>query len=434
MKMRRPRTVGGWSVGLAVILVGAVGCLAAEEPDAAAKENETIFRADAGLEIKGLLIAAHQAADRKAWDDAEAAFHKILELAVPDVAKHDALLDMGRMFETNKAYAKVAMVYEGFLERFPNDPAAADVSIRLGRACRELGAFQTALAKFYNALNSSLRLTGGDDVLAAQKKLALKAQFEIAQTHFAKGDYAEAKRFFTRLLALDMTPEDRELVQFRLASTTALLGNPGEAAALAKQFLQEHPDSDSAAETYYLLSQSLQKLGRNDEATQVTLKLLQQEQSREKSAPEVWRRWKLRTGSELASALYENGDAMHALTIYQRLADLDPSPENRWPMVYQIALCFERLRLTQRALEAYTYLVNAPLPTTTAANAVATDLPALKDMAQWKIDYLNWATNVDRDLSRVLKPDWQTAGIQPLKFRETPAEVTDETPAASPEP
>jgi tetratricopeptide (TPR) repeat protein len=401
-----------WSAVLAI--TGGFVTALAEQP----KTSEAVWKAEAGLEIQGLLTVARNAADRKAWADAEAAYHRMLVLAVPDAAKRDALLEMGRMFEKTKAHAKAAMVYEGFLERFRDDPASADVSIRLGRACRELGAFQTALQKFYNALHSSLRVNG-EGAAAAQQKLALKAQFEIAETHFAKGDYAEAKRFFSRLLNLDMTTEDRELVEFRLASTIGLLGDPGEAAALSRRFLTEHTESTRTAETYHLLAQSLQKLGRHDEAAQETLKLLKEEKPRGKEAPDVWRRWQMKTGTELANALYEKGDALNALTIYQRLAELDPRPQWRWPIVYQIGLCFERLRLTQRALEAYAFLLDGEVPKTAAAGVPVADLPALKEMAQWKMDYLRWATDVDHRLSKVLKPDWKTAALQPLKFRET---------------
>lgn len=383
------------------------------------KTDETVFREEASLEIKGLLTVARNAVKSKRWDDAESAFHKILSLAVPDEEKQKALLEMGQMFETAKMTSKVVLVYEAYLEHFRDTPAEPDVYIRLGRACRELGAFQTALAKFYNALHASLRSTDEKSVEAA-KKLALKAQFEIAETHFAKGDYSEAKRFFSRLLAVDMSPADHELVQFRLISTTALLGDSGEAVAVAKTFLNEHPTSGSSAEANYTLAQSLQKLGRLDESAKVTLKLLKEEKPTEKQTPEAWRRWKLRTGSDLANALYEKGDAMDALTIYQRLAELDPAPESRWPVVYQMGLCFERLRLSQRALEAYAYIVKADLPKNTVSKPT-TDLGALKDMAQWKMEYIRWATDVDHSLSQVLKPDWQTAAAgQPLKFRETP--------------
>jgi tetratricopeptide (TPR) repeat protein len=380
----------------------------------------TTLTADTVLEIKGLLTVARNAADRKDFENAESAFQKLLTLAAPDAAKREPLLEMGKMFEKNKAHAKAAMVYEGFLERFRDDPASADISIRLGRACRELGAFQTALGKFYNALHSSLRVTGAE-AGAAQRQLALKAQFEIAETHFAKGDYAEAKRFYTRLLALDMTAEDREVVEFRLASSVSLLGDPGEAAALARTFLAAHPESERTSEASYLLAQSLQKLGRKDEAVQVTLQLLKNEKPRAKEAPEVWRRWKMKTGTELASSLYDKGDALNALSIYQQLAELDSRPEWRWPIVYQIGLCFERLRLTKRALEAYAFIVGGEVPKKADRQSVTADLPGLQEMAQWKMDYLRWATDVDHSLSKVLKPDWKTAAIQPLKFRETAA-------------
>jgi hypothetical protein len=50
-------------------------------------------------------------------------------------------------------------------------------------------------------------------------------------------------------------------------------------------------------------------------------------------------------------------------------------------------------------------------------------------MAQWKIDYLRWATDTDQSLNRILKPDWKTAAVQPLKFRETAVSGSDAPPA-----
>ena len=219
--------------------------------------------------------------------------------------------------------------------------------------------------------------------------------------------------------ALEMTPEDRELVEFRLASAVALLGDPGEAAALARRFLTEHGDSERAAEIYHLLAQSLQKLGRNEDAAQETLKLLKEEKPREKQG----------TGN-LAAVENENGQRAGQRALRKRRCDeradylsaargARPKPEWRWPIVYQIGLCFERLRLTQRALEAYAFFVGGDIPKSAATGTFAADLPALKEMAQWKMDYLRWATDVDHSLSKVLKPDWKTAGLQPLKFRDT---------------
>ncbi len=397
--------------------------------DSGIRSSESVRLANADLEIKGLLTVAQNAVKKSAWSDAEAAYHKILSLPVAAASKRDALLEMGRMFETAGSFAKATMVYEGFLEHFHDDPAAADISIRLGRACRELGAFPTALRKFYNALNSTLRVNGAE-AIAAQQKLALRAQFEIAETHFAKGDYAEAKRFFTRLLTLEMTPDDHELVEFRLAATVALLGDPGESVALARKFLTDHPASSRLSEARYLLAQSLQKLGRGDEAAREMLDLLKAEQPKGAETSPEWQRWKMKTGTELAGALYEKGEIMNALKVYQHLAELDTRPEWRWPIVYQIGLCFERLRLTQRALEAFAYLIDGEVPPTSDKGNAA-DLSSIREMAKWKMDYLRWAADADRSISSVVKPDWKDAAILPLKFRETPIVAPQGTQTAA---
>ena len=413
-----------------------LGCLLAASVATAANAPEDIpdsagvkiWRKQASEEIQGLLTLSRQYTRSKDWVNAEVSFHKILSLAVPDKDKRDSLLEMGQMFEASKNFSKVVLTYESFLERFPEDPAAVDVSIRLGRACRELGAFQSALGKFYNALHDSLR-TVGAEAASQQKKLALRAQFEIAETHFAKGDYAEARRFYTRLVLLEMSEDDRILVQFRLAYTVYLTGDFGESVALNRRFIAEHPDSERTAESYYLLSRSLQKLGRSNEAAKETLNLLKEENSRHTSAPEQWKRWQKRAGTEVASELYEHGDAKTALTIFQRVAELDPSPESRLPAVYQIGLCFERLRLFNRALEAYAYI------TASDAGKGATppgpsDAGGIQEMAQWRVEYLHWMTNADRQLGSVLKPDWQSA-VKPLKFHEA---LPDERSAAAEPP
>jgi len=409
------------------------GCLFAVSVATAASAPEDptdpvgakIWRKQASDEIQGLLTLSRKYAKSKDWVNAEASFHKLLSLSVPDKDKRDAMLEMGQMFETSKDFSKVILTYDSFLERFPEDPSSVDVSIRLGRACRELGAFQSALGKFYNALHDSMRLVGAE-AAEQQKKLALRAQFEIAETHFSKGDYAEARRFYNRLALLEMSDDDRTLVQFRLAYTVYLTGDFGESVALNRRFIAEHPESERTAESYYLLSRSLQKLGRSDEAAKETLNLLKEENSHQTAAPEIWKRWQKRAGSEVASELYEHGDARNALAIFQRVAELDSSPESRLPAVYEIGLCFERLRLFNRALEAYAYITSPDASQKNATPASSGDAGGVKEMAQWRVEYLRWIINADRQLGAVLKPDWQT-DIKPLKFHEAPP---DERPAA----
>jgi len=390
------------------------------QPVGALKPDEVVSRDNANQQIVGLMTAAKKAADEQRWDDAEATYHQIMQLPVPDIDKRKTMIEMGQMFEQHQAYAKAVLIYDEFLERFRDDPINGEISLHDGRACRELGGFKTALNHFYDALHSSLSMDKN------QQKIALRAQFEIAETHFAMGDYTEAKRYFQRLVLLDMSPDDQALVQFQLADTTYLAGDNAEAVAGCRKFLADHPDSPKAPETRYIVTRALQKLGRSDEAAQETLELLRDTKTRSAEDTKTWQHWQKRTGMEVGGELYDSGDILNALAIYQRLAELDPTPLNRLPVVYQIGLCFERLRMVGKALQAYQYI------TDTQVDSSADSVSVLKDMAKWRMGYLRWSTDTDRELGALLKPDWNTADIQPLKFRQSPVQENPGEAATAP--
>jgi tetratricopeptide (TPR) repeat protein len=430
-----------WSrFGLLALLLSSVGALAqnlpesrplADRPDpfpsatpevklpvGAGKSDDQVVRGNAADQILGLMTAAKKAAAEQRWDDAESAYHQIMRLAVPDIDKRKAMIQMGEMFEQAHAYAKAVLIYDEFLERFRDDPVAGEISLHLGRDCRELGAFKTALNHFYDALHSSLSLNKD------QQKIALRAQFEIAETHFVTGDYAEAQRYFQRLVLLEMSPDDLALVQFQLADATYLAGNYAEAIALGRKFVSDHPDAPQVPETRYLLSRALQKLGRSDDAALETLALLKDTKTRDAGNAQIWQRWQLRTGKEVASELYDRGDVMNALAIYQKLAEIDVTPQGRLPIVYQIGLCFERLRMVGKALQAYTYIKDAKVDQPATTTPEQDPISMVKDMAKWRIGYLRWSTDTDRELGALLKPDWNTANLSPLQFRDTPLQQT----------
>jgi hypothetical protein len=93
------------------------------------------------------------------------------------------------------------------------------------------------------------------------------------------------------------------------------------------------------------------------------------------------------------------------LSIYQRLAELDDNPNWRGSTVYQIGLCFERLRHLERAREAYQYILDK-IPVTT--NTTDTDaiiginLSTLREMAQWRINNLSWLEKTEKDVALLL--------------------------------
>lgn len=116
-----------------------------------------------------------------------------------------------------------------------------------------------------------------------------------------------------------------------------------------------------------------------------------------------WLYWKKRTGNQLANEFYEQGDHRSALRIYQTLATLSPDAEWRWPLVYQIGLCQEKMRLTPKAADTYRALMRAMEDNDTFAQ-VPESVQVLRDMARWRLSQLEWDTDVNMRLEALLPP------------------------------
>ncbi|MDD5348996.1 MAG: tetratricopeptide repeat protein [Chthoniobacteraceae bacterium] len=351
--------------------------------------------------IAGYLRLAQNAVQNNNLSVAEAFFERMLNVPAPDIDKRAGLLAMARAYEEAKVYAKAIAVYEKFNHLFPRDAEAPDILLKLGRLYREAGAHQLALDRFYNVLNSVLKINGNE--LPVYKAATLTAQFEIAETYFDVGDYKQANKFFNLISLLDLTPEDRDRATFRALYCLFLLNQYTETIAAAKGFLEQYPDSPNLPETRYIIAMSLKAANRPQEALTYTLDLLRGEKAKAGKDPAAWITWKCKTGNQIANDFYQQGDFLKALTIYQSLATLNEAPDWQWPVIYQMGICFERLRLSTRALEAYQFIVEdhkkvkdpASLPSTAAA---------FSDMARWRMDSLKWQQKTEAQLTSLLGP------------------------------
>jgi outer membrane protein assembly factor BamD (BamD/ComL family) len=285
-------------------------------------------RAGEVASVKSMEIEIQQALELGDTALAEKLFDRLMRLGAPTSRKRDAILRMGRQLEEQqKQPAKAIVVYEQFIQQFPNDPEAPDILLRLGRTYRNTGAYTSALNKFYSVLYSSIQVKTGEDATDS----SLRAKMEIAHTHFAAGEYKEAAELYSRVKLVKMSPEEASEVAFRLAYISFLAGQHAEALSKSEAFLDTYPASPLAPEAQYLKIQSLKKLGRHTEAMKETIELLQAGREFGKKKPAVWAYWQRKTGNEIANELYESGDAFGALTVYQKLAALNDAPDWRGP-------------------------------------------------------------------------------------------------------
>ena len=380
--------------------------------------------------IKSMEIEIQQALEMNENALAEKLFAQLMRLGAPTARKRDAMLRMARQLEEKqKQPAKAIVVYEQFLANFPDDPEAPETLLRLGRLYRATGANASALNKFYSVLYSSLQLKTGDDYT----DYSLRAKMEIAHTHFAAGEFKKAGDLYSKIKLLKMSPEESSEVAFRLAYISYLSGEYANSLTDAQLFLDTFPASPLAPEAQYLFIQSLKKLGRDTEAMKETIELLQAGQKYGKTKPAVWAYWQRKTGNEIANDLYESGDAFGALTIYQKLAALNDAPDWRGPTIYQIGLCYERLRHFDRAREAYRYIIDKiPASTKTASGdaIVGENVSTVRDMAEWRLEHLAWLEKTEKEMFPLINkpiPQPQQPTAAPVSAQAaTPATPTQQ--------
>jgi TolA-binding protein len=350
------------------------------------------------VEAKGLLVLGASLTERGDYAAAEIAYRRILSSAdFTQADQMDAEIGLARTYRLQGSLTKAAAIYEKYLKQFPDDRRVPDVLLDLGRTLRAMGAHRPAIARFYSVINSTLKLPAeGYD---HYQLLAKTAQFEIAETHFEAGNFAEAGKFFLRLRLLDLAPEDRARAHFKSAYALQLAGDPEAAVATLRTFLDQWPQDVNAPEARYLLATTLRQLNRPEEALATTLDLLRDEQSG--TDARRWVYWQRRTGNQLANDFFQAGDTRHALAIYECLATLAPDPAWRLPITYQIGLCHERLRALDQARAAYQGIVD-----TVAAQAAARP-PGVADdegrdlaqMAAWRLAHMDWTDRTDRQLN-----------------------------------
>lgn len=351
-------------------------------------------------EIAGYVKLATLAADQEKWQLAEHFLELIVNLPAPMSDKKKALADIGALYEKKRTFSKAIAIYEKMISVFPGDPETPELIFKVGTLYREAGAYQRAINRFYTVLNSALQVNGHG--IETYRKLTQRAQMEIADTYFLAGENEQAAKFYNLLSRLELAPEEKARVLFKSAHCYYVLGNHDKAITAAQSFLAEFASDPSAPECRYIFASSLKSLKRPQEAFDAVLTLLRTEHARKGAAPEKWVFWQRKTGNEFANDFYQQGDFTSALTIYQTLAQLNDDPEWQWPVVYQMGLCFERLRLVNRAAEAYKFILDEANKPERAGKTLPESCTNLVQMSRWRGEQLAWQHTTETQLSHLL--------------------------------
>lgn len=398
----------------------------AAHPAAEPAAHKTAEPAAENSEVKGLLALGTNLTARGDYAAAEIAFRQVLDgHGFEQADRLRALLALARMHRKQGVFIKASAIYERFLKDYPEDSRVPEVMLDLGRTLRAMGAHKLAIARFYSVINSTLKLNS--EGFSQYQLLARTAQFEIAETLYESGDFAEAAKFFLRLRLLDLAPADRARAHFKAACAQRLTGDQETAAITLRSYLEQWPEDENVPEARYLLAATLRQLNRPQEALAITLDLLQGEQAHSGADAKRWAYWQRRTGNQLANEFFQAGDTANALAIYRGLATLAPEPAWRLPVMYQIALCQERLRQSADARATYESIRDALVPAA-GAPAPSAELAELARMVAWRLSQLDWRDRTDHQLSLF----FETTTGRPPPAPAQPAQTAHDLNGGSP--
>ena len=351
-------------------------------------------------EIAGYAQLAKEAADKEKWPLADHFLRLLVELPCEVGEKKAALREIADEYEKHKQLTKAVAIYEKMIELFPQDSDLPHLFFKVGQLYRETGAYGRAVSRFYSVLNTALKIN--ERGVESYRDLSQRAQMEIAETYLSTGDYKQASKFFQLLARGELAEELRSKVDFKSLHCLFLLDESAKSVVAAGKFLENYPDDESVPEVRFIQASALRTTGRKKEAFDAVLVLLRAEKPRREKAPDRWAYWQKKTGNEFANEFYKQGDFLSALTIYQTLAKLGEEPDWQWPVIYQMGLCFERLRLVSRAGESYKYIIDQAKKTESEGGKLSEQGTNLLQMAQWRGEQLAWQYSAETRLQRLL--------------------------------
>ena len=369
--------------------------------------------AEARTGIAAYADLARKAADEEKWPLADHFLGLLAGVDAPMEEKKAAFKELAEDYAKRSLFARAIAIYEKMTQLYPDDAGAPEVIFRLGLLYRESGVPKIAIARFYTVLNSALKFGVAD--MPAYRALAQRAQWEIAETFFKTGDIAGAKKYYDLLSRIELPPDEQARVRFKLTHCLFIVDDVKGAIVSAQSFLKDFPDDPSAGECRYLLANAFRSQRRNAEAFDAILALLRVETTRKDKDPGKWIYWKKKAGNEFANSYYQQGDALSALTIYQHIARLSDEPEWQWPVLYQMGLCFERLRYGERAADAYKFLMDESKKPGREADKLSEILRTVLEMARWRASHLTWSSSTAVNLQRLLSSPVAQAAPQKSK-------------------
>ena len=337
------------------------------------------------------------AQDRKLL--AERAYIAIIEYAKDtDTDLLHALTQLSELYYAQAEYTKAIDMLEQAMAKFPVQAATPERLYRLGEFYRDANLPTRSAEAFFRVINSIV--VGGEKSLKRYLHLARLSKFEIARSHYMNRDYARALALFDRIELLELSAENHETVLYYKILATLKIPELKAGIELIDVFMKKFPESEFLPELLFSKADVLMKLGEKDTSIALFMRLLDSAKN-ESDANERQRTfWHQQAGNRLANRFYAEGDYSVALRIYQGMVELSELPSWRMPVIYQIALCFEKMAMHERAQESYLFIEQNMK--SLDADTLSPGLRQIKENAAWRLKVIQWRIDAEKQATSLL--------------------------------
>lgn len=385
----------GLCVWVVIVLLGLCSVLQGREdlPDFTTLSEEAEVTFDEDGTVMDMLQVAEELFRVGDFNAAERAFRRYLATSNDIQGQMRAFTAIAELYRRMDRPVKAVAVLEEFLARFTSTQDRARALFSLGVLYREMGLTADAISTFYRVLNAII--VHEESSSKELRMLANRTQFEIAYTHFIKGEDEAALRLFNRVRLLDLHPEDRETVAYYMCIALLRSGQDEEAIRQAEEFLATWPDSQLVPELLMLKAQLSAAVGRDEKALETLMQILDSSEDKSGATQENWEDWRRKAGLDFAMRFYQRGDYETALHILQSLVSAHDDLYWQVFVVYRIGLCFERLNHHDRALASFKFVLdNMSQLTFSPMNEMT--LSSLRSFAQQRIELAQWRLEMEQ--------------------------------------
>ena len=213
-------------------------------------------------------------------------------------------------------------------------------------------------------------------------------------------DYARALALFDRIELLELSAENHETVLYYKILASLKLPDLKAGIELIDTFMAKFPESEFLPELLYSKADVMMKLGEKDSSIALFMRLLDSAKNESDASKQQRTFWHQQAGNRLANRFYAEGDYSVALRIYQGMVELSEQASWRIPVIYQIALCFEKMAMHKRAQESYLFIEQKMK--LLDADTLSPALRQIKENAAWRLKVIQWRIDAEEQAANLI--------------------------------